>query len=431
MKIRLSLRLYFFASMVILGSLITIAFAVLSVKYYVDGLDRGITGIMYELSQSTEVNDGQPKKMLGFYVASRWQDTPASIQQRFSLPQEQGVLLKSKDHPALFDLPQNLYFVVYYSNSRNEPRYVSRIVTEQQIPNLKDNDQPQQRVLLMSGIALSVILLFAFFLIILMKKVTGPVELLGTWAKSLNPAHLQKTPPDFTYHELNSLASLIRQSLMSANESVEREQQFLSFASHELRTPIAVICSNVELLKRLSEKVPLSDKQQSIFERIERAGLTMSDLTNTLLWLSRGDSNKSQAVPVNLAEIITSQCNELAYLLNDKQVNVDINTDVSNATIKVDATACHIVLANLIRNAYQHTQHGAVTINQTGTRIAIENCSVRAKTDNHAVLNSKPTTGFGLGLQLIEKIIKRHCWRYQVIDELGRYEVIIDFGEIS
>jgi signal transduction histidine kinase len=430
-KIKLSLRLYFFASIVILGSLITLGFAVLSVNYYVDGLDRGINGIMYELSQSTDVSDGQPKEMMGFHVASRWQDTPVVIQQRFSPPEELGVLVKSKDHESLFDLPEKLYFVVAYPNSRNEPRFVSRIVLKQQMPDLKDNDEPQQRVLWMSVIAISAILLFAFFLVILMKKVAKPVELLGTWAKSLNPTHLQQEPPDFTYHELNSLASLIRQSLMSANESVAREQQFLSFASHELRTPIAVIRSNVELLKRLSENAPLSDKQQSTFERIERAGLTMSDLTNTLLWLSRDDDHQSQPVPVNLAEIITSLCTELAYLLNDKQVDVEINTDTSNAITIVDFTACHIVLANLIRNAFQHTQHGTVTIKQYGTRIAIENCNLHVKTANHTDSNRQPTTGFGLGLLLSEKIIKRYGWQYEIMDELGRYEVIVDFARTS
>ena len=84
----------------------------------------------------------------------------------------------------------------------------------------------------------------------------------------------------------------------------------------------------------------------------------MSDLTDTLLWLSRNESQNSELEQVNLHEKITTLFNDLNYLLNGKQVNVQLNTDSQAATINTEATACHIVLANLIRNAYQHTQSG-------------------------------------------------------------------------
>ena len=262
-----------------------------------------------------------------------------------------------------------------------------------------------------------------------MKKIAKPVESLRGWAKSLNQNNLQNTPPDFTYNELNTLATLIRSSLLSAHESLEREQRFLSYASHELRTPISVIRSNVELLNRLSEKTPLSDKQQLTLQRIERAGLTMSDLTETLLWLSRNDDQQSAPEPVNLAEKITTLSNELDYLLNSKQVDVLINTDNQSTTINTEATACHIVLTNLIRNAYQHTQQGQVRITQQGSRVIIVNSSEQTDMPHATNNTNKPANiGYGLGLELSEKIIKRHGWVYEVNDMPGRYEVVVDFS---
>ena len=87
------------------------------------------------------------------------------------------------------------------------------------------------------------------------------------------------------------------------------------------------------------------------------------------------------------------------------------------------------MLTNLIRNAYQHTQQGQVRITQQGSRVIIVNSS--AQTDMpHATNNTdKPANiGYGLGLELSEKIIKRHGWVYEVKDMPGRYEVVVDFS---
>ncbi|WP_319557846.1 histidine kinase dimerization/phospho-acceptor domain-containing protein [Thiomicrorhabdus sp.] len=49
---------------------------------------------------------------------------------------------------------------------------------------------------------------------------------------------------------------MIQQGLVTTYRSMEREQQFLNYASHELRTPIAVIRNNIELLNRLDNERP-------------------------------------------------------------------------------------------------------------------------------------------------------------------------------
>ena len=428
MKIRPSLRLYFFASMVVLSSAMAIGYSFLSVNYFVDGLDKGLNGVMLNLSQTIDVKAGERKEVVGFNIASRWEDMPSIIKQRFSKPTEVGLLHKRKDQSWQFSMPENLFFVVYYPNPEGEPRYVSRIMLEKDRPRVIANIEPEQRMLWIAVTGFAAIVLFAFFLFMVMKKIAKPVESLRGWAKSLNQKNLQNTPPDFTYNELNTLATLIRSSLLSAHDSVEREQRFLSYASHELRTPISVIRSNVELLNRLSEKAPLSDKQQLTLQRIERAGLTMSDLTDTLLWLSRNEEQQSSPEPVNLADKITTLSTELNYLLIAKHVNVALNTQ-QDCTITTDATACHIVLTNLIRNAYQHTQAGQVHISQQGSKVTIINCSAK---DDAPVANASTakhaSIGYGLGLQLSEKIIKRHGWVYEVNDMPGRYEVVVDFS---
>ena len=434
MRIRPSLRLYFFISVVLLGSTMAIGFSVLSVNYFIDGLDKGLNIVMRELAKTTIVSDGQPKDIVGFNVASRWQDTPELIQQRFiSAPKKIGQLQKIKEQESIFSMPKNLYFVVLYYNSAGEERFISRVILDKDRPVIVGSKQPEKRFYWAFATALAAIAFFAFFLMMIMQKIAKPIESLKLWAKSLNQNNIQDSHPDFTYNELNVLAALVQNSLISAHQSLNREQRFLSYASHELRTPISVIRSNVDLLKRLSEQSPLSDKQELTLQRIERAGLTMSDLTDTLLWLSRNDEQTVIPEAINLSEKIKQLCNELDYLLNAKHVAIEIHSEEGSQSIA--ATACHIVLSNLIRNAYQHTQQGQVKITQCGSRVSIINSSSDSTIDS-SMINSRAhkrphkeaTMGYGLGLQLSEKIIKRQGWLYEITEAQGYYHVTVDFS---
>ncbi len=102
--------------------------------------------------------------------------------------------------------------------------------------------------------ALVAILLFYLVLNTIFRKVTTPVEQLKNWAKNMTTDQLSQPIPDFHYSELNVLANIVKSSMESVQQSVEREKKFLAYASHELRTPIAVTKTNTELLKKMCEK---------------------------------------------------------------------------------------------------------------------------------------------------------------------------------
>lgn len=383
---------------------------------------------MRDLAKTVDVEEGQPKNVADFNVSNRWQDTPDIIQQRFiTAPTEVGQLHKIREQSSIFSIPENIYFLALFDSPNGEKRFVSRSFLEKDRPVSVDSSAPAKRLYLIFFTAIAAIVLFTFFLVMIMQKIAKPIEYLKEWAKSLNQNNLQKSPPDFIYNELNILASLVQSSLISAHQSLDREQRFLSYASHELRTPIAVIRSNVDLLQRLNEKNPLSDKQQLTLQRIQRAGLTMSNLTDTLLWLSRNDELAVTQEPINLHDKIKLLCDELNYLLNGK--NVEVNIDSEDYEVNVEATACHIVLSNLIRNAYQHSQHGQVLIKQQGSRITIINSNDSTTPISAAdVKQAAFGYGYGLGLQLSEKIIQRHGWFYEIADAQGRYQVTVDFA---
>jgi hypothetical protein len=147
MKIRPSLRLYFFISIFLLGSVMAVGFSLLSVNYYIDGLDKGIKSVMRELAKTPNIEDGKPQHILGFTIASRWQDTPDIIQQRFAKPPAKlGNLLKIKDQDSIFSMPENIYFVVQYNEPNSKAtRYISRIMLGKDRPEPTRSGGPIKR----------------------------------------------------------------------------------------------------------------------------------------------------------------------------------------------------------------------------------------------------------------------------------------------
>ena len=213
-------------------------------------------------------------------------------------------------------------------------------------------------------------------------------------------------------------------------QTLERERTFVNHASHELRTPIAVIRSSTELLQRVLEKEQLENQAHTIgskgenaLMRIDNASKTMTDLTETLLWLAREDSQPLPYHPVDIATTVEQLCDDLAYLLKGKTVTVDVN--VPSTTMYLPDTASRIIIGNVIRNAFQHTDSGVVSITLCDTTLTIEN-----QNDAEASpLSNVEDTGYGLGLKLITKLTERLGWQCQAGVVVNGYHVTLTLNE--
>ncbi len=417
MKIKLSLKLFFMLVMLLLGLLMAGFFSALTLSYFEQGLDRSTRQSMLEASAVQGVKAGHPVKVLGYHIASSWEDLPAQIKEVFADTPllEKRAFAKKRIGATLFAPPEQVYFVLKVNNHSGQPRYIGKVINKHNLPG-KHRHLPH--FLRIAIFALASIACFLLVVIFMIRKVTKPVESLKNWAKSLHEDKLKQPLPDFQYTELNTLAAIINTSLSSVQQTLAREQQFLSHASHELRTPIAVIRANSELLGKLQEKQGTTEKQSAVLARIERAAKTMTNLTETLLWLSRDDTNLPASAKVNLAQIIEQLIGELDYLLKNKPIQLEVQTEPDS--VNAAEIPCRIVLANLIRNAFQHTSAGKVSIHQVKGSVIISNSNAGKTLDS-------AEQGFGLGLQLSKKLAERYGWLYRDKVAKGAYQVEIHF----
>lgn len=384
--------------------ILVMGYSLLSARYFMDGMDTVIGENLVRAATvfSNGENANDVSTFESYTVTREWSAQPGPIRATIPTPPSIHNVLQKATFEGKNGQPDQMFFFMavdtanglFYTSFHIPPDKVSGLVFR----NVRDS------LVTLIAIGLATAICLALVVWWLMYRLTKPVTRLGIWARALNEQTLDDDIPDFEFRDLNQFAAVVRNSLISVKEGLDREQAFLRQASHELRTPISVIRSNIELLHKL--KSIQSDKGQDLREtdivnRIDRASLTMKSLTETLLWLGREDGKELPNRNVRLDILVESIISDLNYLLNGKSVRLSVHT--SPCTCELPETAACIVLSNLIRNAFQHTLEGEIFITQDG-------CSVDI--DNYEALEAGQydDLGFGLGLKLVEKLTNKLGW---------------------
>ncbi|OHU88067.1 MULTISPECIES: sensor histidine kinase [Pseudoalteromonas] len=417
MKIRISLRIYVLVAMLLSGVSCIVLLSTLSMYYFSTGMDVAMRGIMYSQAKQLKVSGEESlsgvtkpwseEALLSqqFIIKQRWEDMPKPIREHINeADMELNELNKHMVGGGWFSPPVEGYFAIKVQN-KTQTLYVATIFSSQDKTLLEPPKTPHFVIIIATAIA--AITVFVIVLFLVLRKVTRPVERLKSWAGQLDESKLEQPVPEFNFSELNTLAKLIVESMCTVKKSVEREKRFLAYASHELRTPIAVSRSNAELLEKMLTCDLSKEKLLVCVNRMQRATLTMSSLMDTLLWLNRDAMSKVPTTEVSLSRLLQELTAELKYLLNDKPVTVVTKT--GEGVFSLPETVCRIILSNIIRNAFVHTNEGQVNIVQNAMQVTISN------EDKAPQLNSNEL-GFGLGLELTQRLTSQYQWHYQSED---------------
>ena len=261
-------------------------------------------------------------------------------------------------------------------------------------------------------VALLIGLVFALTLLtlslVLSRRIGQPVRRLAHWADNLSVASLDETP-DVRFRELHLVAARLRSAFRRIARGMENEQRFLQHASHELRTPLSVMSGNLEILDKLAERRHRCEAEREAFDRLNHAIANMRQLTETLLWMSRTSAKPPMAEPIELHALMHSLVEEHRYLLDARPVKIMVTGNRSS--IHLPSAPCRIVLANLIRNAFQYTRSGRVLIEIAHDQVTIDNENAvdveeEAPSDDGAY-------SFGLGLKLVDELCRSLGWGYE------------------
>jgi heavy metal sensor kinase len=222
--------------------------------------------------------------------------------------------------------------------------------------------------------------------------------------------------------ELKELAHSFNSTLDNLERAFNEQKRFISDASHELRTPTAVVKSHCEIYLRRERDV---EEYKKALHVIHETAKKMEELIEKLLILSRLERKQTpmKKENLNLNEILVKTTSLLSSVAETRRIKINLNS--GNSPLYVTGDRMHIseVLTNILDNAIKYSNSGTdidvsvkaekgeavVKVTDRGIGISAEeipNIFKRFYRGNSA--RAKNREGSGLGLSIAKEIVEAH-----------------------
>lgn len=233
--------------------------------------------------------------------------------------------------------------------------------------------------------------------------------------------------------EVARLARAFNELLDKLEEAHGTQQRFLADASHELRTPLTVLRGEIEVaLRRERPANEYREVLESSREEIER----LTKLTENLLSLARSDAGESIATrePVDLVVLCERVRDSLTAQAETKRIALTVDAP-QPVWVNGDAIALERVCLNLVENAIRYSPAGesvmlramsehdeaVLSVSDTGPGIGAEHLThLFERFYRVDKARSREHGGAGLGLAIVEALVKAHGGSVAVASTVGR-----------
>lgn len=142
------------------------------------------------------------------------------------------------------------------------------------------------------------------------------------------------------------------------------KSEFVALATHQLRTPIAAIRWNVELLQR-NMKDSVTPDQTRYLTKIERNVMRMISLINDFLSVSKLEMGTfaTNSEVLNVPQFFDSVLDEFTEKITEKKLQLSVNENPTALEVKTDSRLLHIIVSNLVSNAVKYIKiEGKLTL---------------------------------------------------------------------
>jgi signal transduction histidine kinase len=263
-------------------------------------------------------------------------------------------------------------------------------------------------------------------------RVLAPIERITSVAREIQATDLSRRielggPED----ELRRLADTFDAMLARLDAAFGAQRQFLADASHELRNPLAIIRTNLDVALADPNADPEELRQSLVV--IQRASDRMSRLVDDLLALARGQALAVHTELLDLGAAVADASDELVLTAKGRDITLD-RTIVPGVVVSGDYDALKRAVSNLLENAVRYAPPGSrvrlavgsersrawVSVSDEGPGIAPE--------DQQRVFDrfwrvdkgrSRAEGGTGLGLAIVRQIANSHGGEVQLQSKVG------------
>jgi hypothetical protein len=227
----------------------------------------------------------------------------------------------------------------------------------------------------------------------------------------------------------------VKKSIRPVSDAIISQRQFISDASHELKTPLTVIINNIGNLKKLLSKDNFDTQSISLIQKniygIDEMSTRMKHLTEDLLNLGRLEiwqDRKEQMQPVELSKLTDNECMYFEPLFFEDSKSLDYNI-ADNISILGDAKKLKDLISILLENALKYSvSHTNLTLckQKNNVILSVKNDISKelSKEDTQNIFKrfyrldeSHSSAGYGLGLPIAKEIVAMHKGEIKVKSE--------------
>ena len=273
-------------------------------------------------------------------------------------------------------------------------------------------------------------------------KLLRPIKEMTEGVQNINGTSLNRLDTHRAKDELKDLALTFNDMLDRLELYMNQQKQFVSDASHELRTPIAIIQGYTDMLERWGKDDP--DILEESINSLSQETANMKNLLEKLLFLSRSDKKTLEVDKeiFNLSELCHKVIKETSFIDDEHDIEAKITDHIM---LFGDSGLIKELIRILMDNALKYTPEGgkitlSCVIAQRNIILSIKDNGMGIPKEHIPHLferfyrvdeaRSKSTGGTGLGLAIAKQIITVHDAQISVTSELGQgTEFIIFFSK--
>ncbi len=287
-------------------------------------------------------------------------------------------------------------------------------------------------------------LLIGFLSYYVMGQFLKPLEDLNVEISEVTAHKLTtKIPVQESNDEINVLAQSFNTMITRLDDVFQSQKDFTASASHEIRTPITRMAFQLENLIKFEQHSP---ETLASLKQIQRDVYQLSDLTNSLLLLTKFDKENIQSIyeEVRIDEVIFESFEAVEKSYPKLKMSFLISEDTSEdalLTLKGVQSLLDIVFINLLKNAaiYSDDTEVDVIIKETNEHLMVDvisHGSTISEEEQEKLFdafkrgkNSQNISGSGLGLRIVKRILEYHGAKITYTspaDLLNKFSVIFN-----
>ncbi len=226
------------------------------------------------------------------------------------------------------------------------------------------------------------------------RRALNPIAAIATEARRINDRHLDiRLPVPSAKDEISDLSRTLNQMLERIDKAFASVRAFTGNASHELRTPISLLRTEIEVALIRPRH---ADEYRGILSRLHRETVLMTHLIENLLSLARADGGAAviALTPIRIGDLLRQTSQRWKNSMDQAMLNFTVDCPQPEITVLADEQSILRLLSILLDNASKFTPPGG-------------SVAMAASTAGDRIILSVRDTGIGIATDQFERIFDR------------------------